>query len=72
MSLCSVLFNSEQILSHFFCIESKEIAFKDLRKKNGRGLDTRFSTILVLIGVATFYSDSYWNPALISVPKAFP
>ena len=28
--------------------------------------------ILVLIGVATFYSGSYGNPALISVPKSFP
>ena len=28
--------------------------------------------MLVLIGVATFYSGSYWNPVLISAPKAFP
>jgi hypothetical protein len=30
MSLRSVLFKSEDILSQFFCIESKEITFKDL------------------------------------------
>jgi hypothetical protein len=28
----SALFKSENILSHFFCIESKEITFKELKR----------------------------------------
>lgn len=28
--------------------------------------------ILVLIGGATFYSASFWNPALLAVPETFP
>jgi hypothetical protein len=34
MSLRSVLFKSEDVLSQFFCIESKEITFKDLKPMN--------------------------------------
>jgi hypothetical protein len=32
MSLRSVLFDSEDVLSQFFCIESKEITSKDLSR----------------------------------------
>jgi hypothetical protein len=55
MSLRSVLFKSEDILSQFFCIESKEISFKRLTAipNHAAGLNIKRHFTYIHIGLVS-------------------